>query len=274
MKLFDGYTLNLLLSVIVGILAWSFKAVATKAIQKWNLRSLDQRRRWMYQARLVSLSILVFGLVIIWASEIRTLALSLAALAVAIVIGLKELATCLLGAFLKASNQSFRIGDRISIGGHRGDVIESNLLATTLLEVGSAQELTGRTIVIPNAIFLAAPVMNESLGQFHCLHQFEMLLPYEIGSPTLLLQELERLAWMESRQYLKPTQRLMDRFAKTKTIDSHGVEAKVWLEFKDPKAFRLCVRVPCRVDQRGSVEQKIKRQFFESPNLKISNVQS
>jgi len=274
MKLSDAYTVDLLLTGFVLVLAWSFKAFSARAIQKWNLRTLDQRRRWMYQARLVSLAILVLGLIIIWASEIRTLALSLAALAVAIVIGLKELVTCLLGAFVKASNQSFRIGDRISIGNYRGDVMESNLLATTLIEVGSGQELTGRSIVIPNSLFLGEPVTNESLGQFHCLHQFEMLLPYEIGNPNLLLQDLERLAWSESRQYLKPTQRLMDRFAQTKTIESQGVEARVWLELKDPKAFSLCARIPCRVDQRGIVEQKIKKQFFESSHLKISNIPS
>lgn len=265
------YGLNILLTILLILLTLGFKAFSSRAIKRWNIRSLDQRRRWVSQARFVTLSILILGLIIIWASEIRTLALSLAALAVAIVIGFKELLSGLLGSLLKTSSQSFRLGDRITVGEYRGDVMDTRLLTTSLLEVDSSEEFTGRALVIPNSLFLSEVVKNESIGQFHCLHHFKIQLPYELGNPADWKSRAETLAWRESRQYMKATQRLMDRFSQSKTIEGLKVVPRVWIVCDDPKAFHLHIRIPCRQDQRGKVESQIKEELFRSSEKVFSS---
>lgn len=257
---------NLLLSLILFLIVLAFRALAKKSIQSWNIRSLNQRRRWLSQARLAGFAILAIGLIVIWASEIRTLALSVAALAVAIVIGLKELLACVLGSFVKTSNQSFRIGDRIVVGEHRGDVIEATLLATTLLEVGPGshgQSFTGRSIVLPNSIFLTTPILNESLGQHHCLHLFSVNLEAEKFDWPQAKEALEELARREARRYLRRTQRLMDRYAQSKTIESQSVEAQVLYDLSQAKEVKFWVRIPCRHRDRAEVEQRILSDFAE-----------
>src|SRR5690606_21856396 len=101
--------------------------------------------------------------------------LSVVALAVALVVATKELILCITGSILKTGAQSFKIGDRIQIKDFRGDVIDQNLFATTIMEIGPGKlthQRTGRVTVLPNSLFVSEPVINESYTHDYVLHVF------------------------------------------------------------------------------------------------------
>ena len=61
----------------------------------------------------------------------------------------------------------FKIGDRIQIQDHQGDVIDIGVFKFTLLEIGNwvdANQSTGRMIRIPNADVFNQPIANYSKG--------------------------------------------------------------------------------------------------------------
>ena len=118
--------------------------------------------RWAAQIRAFSYAILALGIFAIWAAELQALAVSFAVLAMAIVWATKETLACFQGAIYRASTNAFAVGDRINIEGIRGDVIDHGLLGTLVLEVGQGHQRTGRTISIPNSLFMTSPVLNES----------------------------------------------------------------------------------------------------------------
>lgn len=64
--------------------------------------------------------------------EIETFALSITAIAVALVIATKELILCVSGALYRASSKAFQIGDWIEIGPHFGEVVDHGIGSTTL----------------------------------------------------------------------------------------------------------------------------------------------
>ncbi len=167
--------MSLIISTFIFILVVIItRAVIARFIRK-NISSIELQRRWLVQTRNGLALILLFGLIIIWGSELRTLALSIVAVAVAFVVATKELILCVTGSILKTGAGSFNIGDRIQIKDFRGDVIDQNLLATTILEVGPGKithQRTGRMTVIPNALFLSEPVINESYTHDYVLHVF------------------------------------------------------------------------------------------------------
>jgi small-conductance mechanosensitive channel len=73
------------------------------------------QRRLLVSSRNVFLFLLLVGLALIWAPQLRTLALSLTAVAVAIVVATKELILCLSGAVLRATARAFDVGDWIEV---------------------------------------------------------------------------------------------------------------------------------------------------------------
>ncbi|MCK5835098.1 MAG: mechanosensitive ion channel [Lentisphaeria bacterium] len=77
----------------------------------------------------------------------------------------------------------FSSGDRIAVGDALGDVIQINLLFTTVLEVGNnrlnAEQSTGRIIHIPNSLILRKEVVNYNQGFNYIWHEMEVILTFE-----------------------------------------------------------------------------------------------
>lgn len=77
----------------------------------------------------------------------------------------------------------YRIGDRVQLGGIRGDVIEISILRTTLMELGQwvdGDQYNGRIVRIANSFVFKEPVFNYS-ADFPFLWD-EILVPIQYGS--------------------------------------------------------------------------------------------
>lgn len=120
--------------LIVGIVL--LRRVLVHRVRRSDIKSADLRRRWIITIRNACFFLLILGLIVIWSSQLRTLAISLVAIIVALVIATKELILCITGSFLKASAGSFAIGDKIEVSNFRGLVIDQTLLATKMKRLG------------------------------------------------------------------------------------------------------------------------------------------
>jgi small-conductance mechanosensitive channel len=112
-------------SVILIVTVLALRALLGRFIRR-SVASTELRRKWMVQSRNGLLLLLMLGLVLIWGEELRTLALSIVAIAVAFVVATKELILCVIGTLLKTVSNSFNLGDRIQVKDFRGDVIDQN----------------------------------------------------------------------------------------------------------------------------------------------------
>lgn len=108
-----GSTLILLVVVLIA------RSLSTRFIRK-SIQSTELRRKWLVQSRNGIILLFILGLIMIWGEELRTLALSIVAIAVAFVVATKELILCVLGGLLKTGARSFDIGDRIQVKDFRG----------------------------------------------------------------------------------------------------------------------------------------------------------
>jgi len=114
----------------------------------------------------VLLSIVVSVLFANWYAAAASLGL------ISLVLGfaLQTPITSLIGWMYIIAREPYRIGDRIRIGEHTGDVIAVNYLDTTLWEVGgdnvSTDHPSGRLVKFPNAMVLDSAVLNHSWALF------------------------------------------------------------------------------------------------------------
>ncbi len=116
---------------------------------------MEAKRRWVVSVRNSMVFVFLLGLVVIWAHELQAFAVSLVALAAALVLATKELLLCWSGAALRVGGKVYSVGDRIQIAGHRGVVLDHDIFATKLLEIGPGQSshlYTGRVTVFPNSL--------------------------------------------------------------------------------------------------------------------------
>jgi len=159
--------------------AWLITGRAFKA--KDNLPQ-QAARRWTANVRNALLLIAVVGLLMIWAPQLRTFALSLTAVAVAIVVATKELLLCLSGSAFRTFTRAYSIGDIVEIGSHRGEVIDINLLSTRLREMdrreGSIRPVD-RSVVLPHSLLFMQPAMILARDGQRPVHAFALVFETE-----------------------------------------------------------------------------------------------
>ncbi|CUA85197.1 mechanosensitive ion channel domain-containing protein [Pseudidiomarina woesei] len=241
------------------------RAILAKFIRK-SVKATDLRRRWLVQTRNVLLLFMVLGLMLIWAEELRTLALGIVAIAVAFVVATKELIMCLTGSLVKSGGSAFSIGDRIQIKEFRGDVIDQNLLATTILEVGPGKfshQRTGRMIAIPNSLFVSEPVVNESYTHDFVLHVFTVPFKREDDWPAAQ-QALLESANRHCADYVEQAKRYMQRMSDHRGIDVPSAEPRVTISVPAAGEIHLIIRFPTKSGMRSYMEQSILNDVFQN----------
>lgn len=253
-------------SLVLFIAFLVFRWALILTIRRWNAPSGEEKRRWIIQIKNISFIILAAGFFGIWATELRTFALSLVAVAAALAIAFKEIIQCFMGGLYIASVKPFELGDRIEVNHVRGEVIDHNFLSTTVLEIGPAKEvnmLSGRQMVIPNSVFLMHPLQNWSLQQDYVLQMLRVTVkPGEDWKQTekLLLEAANR----ECQSYLEPALHAMKRMAQREGLDLPRVEPRVSLQYDDLGSLHLTLRFPAPMGGVSKVEQAILRSVVSS----------
>ncbi|MCG5051669.1 MAG: mechanosensitive ion channel family protein [Myxococcales bacterium] len=245
----------LLLAVVAG------RALTIRSLVHFKERPLADPLRLKARTRWVALGIAVLGLTVIWADELRTLALSLVAIAAAVVIATKELIMCMSGALVRASGATFDVGDRIEVDGLRGDVIDHQLLTTTILEIGPGHQPTGRTVVLPNSVFLAARVYNETLTDNFVVH----VVAVPLKSAGELPKHRDRLLSIANEvcePFADDAARALDATAAKHGLPLNFPHPDVLVQAVAPEHVNLLLRVPVPARKRGEVEQTILRRFY------------
>jgi small-conductance mechanosensitive channel len=222
-----------------------------------QLRSAAQLRGFSYV-------ILAFGLFIIWAAELQALAVSFVVLAMAIVWARKETLACVQGGMYRISSNAFEVGDRINIAGIRGDVIEPGLLSTLVLEVAQGHQRTGRTISIPNSLFMTEPVLNESLAGEYMLHL--MTIPVD-RSADLAAIESQALtaAWEACADFLDDVRRPIASRYHRHGLTPPIVDPRVTYQVVDKNTVNILLRIPTPIRLERQVEQRVLRAVLGVP---------
>ena len=166
------YTLGLVVTIVV--LRWVARQLVNLLARG---RQRHQARFWARQAiNLTTAVVLGLGLVSIWFDSGLHAAAGLGIISAGLAFALQKAVTSVAGYFLILRGDIFAVGDRIVMGGVRGDVIGLGFLRTTILEMGQpegdsdstmsvwvdARQHTGRIVTVTNGVVFDDPVYNYS----------------------------------------------------------------------------------------------------------------
>ncbi len=257
----DLWASKLAASFAVVAFAVAMQMVLRRSVLHYLSRA-EQRLRWIVGLRNAVVLLAFVALASIWIDELRAFATAVVAFAVAFVVATKEFILCINGSFLRATTNAYAIGDRISIDGRRGDVIDLTLFSTTLLEVGPGDNYhlrTGRTVVIPNSQLLLSSVVNESSMKPYAFHVFSV--PVE-GDWQRAEQILLEAAQEETAAFLTEVKERMKRLETTHSLDGLPTQPRVHVQIPEAGKVSLLVRTPAPIGRQGAIEQAILRKYL------------
>lgn len=163
--------LSVLFVAVVLLLRAGLRRAVRSLVQGDGAR---QARFWTHQGlNLITSVIIVFGLMSIWFNDPARLATAIGLFSAGLAFALQRVVTAFAGYIVILRGNNFTVGDRISMGGVRGDVLSLGFIQTTLMEMGvspgsdagpsvwvKSRQFTGRIVTVSNAKIFDDPVYN------------------------------------------------------------------------------------------------------------------
>ncbi|MHB0916183.1 MAG: mechanosensitive ion channel domain-containing protein [Thiobacillus sp.] len=227
--------------------------------------SAGKRRLHLVWVRNVIWFLVSLIIVAIWASTIAGFALSLAAVAAAVLIVSKELLMCVLGYFYITLVRAFKIGDLIELNQLYGRVIDIDMFATTIAELGYAGQISGKTAEFPNSLLLTTPLKNTSPTGKYVLHLLRMPIPEGTAKDIDWVESAAlSVADAATREWRDQAETHFREIADESFITFSSVGNRVIWDFSDPKQLMLVVRFACPSELRLKVEQAVFRGIWHA----------
>lgn len=176
-------TIGKIATVLIGIIIiW----LIIKAVQK-NLFSRIKDNDNRYKAKkfgsFIGYFLTLVLLTVVYRDKLGGLTVALGVAGAGIAFSLQEVIASFAGWLAILFGGFYKTGDRVQVGGIKGDVMDIGVLRTTIMEIGEWVDgdlYNGRIVLIANSFVFKAPVFNYS-GDFPFLWD-EIKIPIQYGS--------------------------------------------------------------------------------------------
>lgn len=215
--LFDP-TVGKIATIIIGVaIIW----ILVKATQKnvlTKIKDKDNRYRAKKFSGFVGYFLTIVLLTIVFSDKLGGFTVALGVAGAGIAFALQEVIASFAGWLAIMFGGFYKTGDRVQLGGIKGDVMDIGVLRTTIMEMGQWVDgdlYNGRIVLVANSFVFKEPVYNYS-GDFPFLWD-EIKIPIQFGSNyektnQLLLQVGKEVAGHLSDQSKEKWSALQNKF--------------------------------------------------------------
>ena len=254
---------NVVGSVITIIIFYLLDTLICKIV---NRKIEDVKKK--YNARKTTFYVATFlallTLAIVWIKDLSRLTVVLSVLGAGLVVALQELILCIAGWFVIAFRKPFDTGDRIEIGGIKGDVIDIEFLQSSLLEIGNwvgEDQSTGRVIHIPNSMVFRHGVFNYTRDFEFIWNEVKIVVTFESDwrrAREIILSHAQQ----EADRIKREVDRLIRRMATQYLIYYEKLTPIVYVKIVG-RGVELSLRYLTEAKKRRSTQDEISKKILE-----------
>jgi small-conductance mechanosensitive channel len=240
------------------------------------IADVRRRRQFLLLRRIVMGFCMGIVLILGFVSEFSSLATFAGFITAGLAVGLQTILLSVAAYFFLVGRWGIRVGDRISVAGVTGDVVDVGLVRLYLMELaGTGVDLypTGRIVVFSNSVLFQAttPLFKQLPGAEYTWHEVAVGLnpggKYDLVEKQLLdaVHSVHSTYGEELQRQLGATERRID--IQMKVPEAHGQ-----LQYTDT-GLEYVVRYPVGLHQVSEADEKITRKLLEllqQPDLQAS----
>ena len=281
-----GHKLLLTVAVIITIL--QLRATVVGLVRVATGRHRNERTMfWTRQAASIAAALLsTLALLSIWFDDPRRLTTAVGIFGAGLAFALQRVVTALAGYLVIMRGNTFTVGDRITMGGVRGDVIALTFMQTKIMEMGQppavqgadpamwvrSRQFTGRIVTVTNDKVFDEPVYNYTREFPFIWEEITVPIPYRAdrrrAEAILLACVAETVGELDRRS--QPVQHALER---RYFIDLDDLTPRVFYRLTD-NWLELTVRFI--VGERGvrEVKDRIARavlQQFDEAEIEVAS---
>ncbi len=252
-------------AIQTAVLAATLIALATSAsLVVTRNQSVETKRFWRLTLRHLAALGFLFGLGIIWKTELQTGFLALGAATAGFLLTFRENWLSVFAFWTRMVKQQYRLNDFIEVDGVRGKVIDITWLSTVVAESVPARGGTiysGKVVHIPNNRMLLVPVSVDNLTDEYTLHIVTVPLP-EGAEPLAAEQVLLDVSRELCAPFYEEARKHMKLLEQEKALEISSVEPKAYLSIGEEGAVTIRLRIIVPEVQRSHLHQAILHGFF------------
>ena len=180
--LFNGDFLEskIFYTILALVVFWLIRRISLIVLLRGRDVQVQYRIRKSVAYITYPLAFLVIGR--IWFAGFQAVSTYLGLLSAGLAIALQTPLVNLAGWAFILWRQPFKVGDRVQLGDHRGDVIDQRIFMFSLMEIGNwvdSDQSTGRVIHIPNGKIFNEVLANYSQGFQYIWNEIPVLVTFE-----------------------------------------------------------------------------------------------
>jgi small-conductance mechanosensitive channel len=266
---------KLLLTVVFLAVLWTVTHLVRWAIRHvvtHDTPTAFWSRQFVSMAALVAT---VLGIVSIWFDNPARATAALGLVSAGLAFALQRVVTSLAGYLLILRGSMFNIGDRIKMGGVRGDVIRIGFIQTTIMEMGQppaeqsekpgmwveARQYSGRIVSVSNAMIFDEPVYNYSRDFPYIWEEMHLPISYKDDrrrAEQIILAAAERCALGDDDLPEDAMREMQRRYF----MKAASVKPKVYWRITD-NWVELSVRFVTRTEGIRDVKDQMSRLILD-----------
>jgi small-conductance mechanosensitive channel len=233
----------LFILLVVVILSRLF---ARKFLERILIRlQIEEGTRYTFR-RIIELTLILIGAIIAFQSigiNLSGLAVIFGLLSVGIGFGLQNITSNFVAGLILLFERPIKVGDRVTVGGVEGDVMDINIRSTTV------RSLNNIAIIVPNSEFVSSQVVNWSHGDRKIRLDIEVGVSYQSDLDTVL-RSLKEVA-LENPEILRDPE--PDVHLREFGDSSWNMKLRIWID--NPKRHPVV---------RSEINCAIVRKFREN----------
>jgi len=269
----SGYAVrSLLMRVLALALALAFVLTVSELWRRLTFRYISdmrRRRQFLILRRFVVGFLIAIVLMLGFISEFSSLATFAGFVTAGIAVGLQAVILSVAAYFFVVGRYGISVGDRISIAGVTGDVIDIGLVRMYLVELaGTGIELypTGRIVVFSNSVLFQAstPLYKQIPGTSYAWHEVAVSLA-EGANYKLVQDKLTEVVNSVYAEYRAGIEKQYGDIERKVEIELRAPETESKLQFSE-SGLELMVRYPVEIRKAPEVDDNITRKLLEAIN--------
>ncbi len=249
--------MKVLISVLIIVVVWFIKKILLRIV---NRRSADIHVRYGWRKALnysaIAADILFIGA--LWLNGMKSFATYFGLLSAGVSIALKDPILNFAAWVFIMTQRPFKIGDRIEIQGHIGDIIDIGIFQFLMIEVGNwvdADQSTGRIIHVPNELTLTTSVINYTKGFPYIWNEIGVLVTFE-SDWRKAKEILENIVNKHAESQSEIARKAIENASRKYAILYKNTTPRVYTSVED-SGVMLTIRYLCRVRRRRGTAEKI-----------------
>jgi small-conductance mechanosensitive channel len=212
----------------------------------------------------------------IWIINPQALLVAYGLVGAGVAIALQDLFKNFAGGIVIFTSGIYQIGNRIEIGGKYGDIIDINLLYTTILEIRewvNGDQVTGRITSIPNGLVLSQVANNYTKDHHFLWDEISIPVTYESDWKSAI-RIMKEIATQETKGAASEASKSLEGLEEKYYLPGRPTEPDVFVTLTD-NWIMLRLRYVIEVRERRFVNSRISelilREFESAPVITIAS---